>query len=135
MRLSRQYSCEFSSILRVLNNFTCLFRLTFGLIAIAPYEIFLSWSLIHVSYKMRKFLIYTSFAVATVILAAIESGQHMGISGFIAIFLCQPWLAIIWLLVVFGVPIPEFGLNAISVGAMVGLNIFIWGIFLFLKRK
>jgi hypothetical protein len=81
------------------------------------------------------FFIYTFISIATVLLAVLESDQHMGIYGFIAIFICQPWLGLIWLLVALGVPVPEFDLNALSVGIMAGLNIIILGICLAWLRK
>lgn len=84
---------------------------------------------------MRGFITYTLISLATVALAFAERGQHMGLYGFIAIFICQPWLAIIWILLALGVPIPDLALSPALVAGLSGLNIILWGCVLFFKRK
>jgi hypothetical protein len=51
----------------------------------------------------RKLKIYTVISITTVLLAVVEGGQHMGLYGFVAIFICQPWLIVGWLLEANGV--------------------------------
>ena len=84
---------------------------------------------------MRLFTAYTIAALITVALAFAERGQHMGFSGFLAIFLCQPWLAAIWVLVALGVPIPDKALTPAVIAAMVSANVFIWGGYLLFKSR
>lgn len=84
---------------------------------------------------MRAFIVYSIVAVATVALAVAEGGQHMGLYGFIAIFICQPWLAFVWVLLAVGVPIPSVSMSAPVIAVFAGLNILLWALFLFVKRR
>jgi hypothetical protein len=79
---------------------------------------------------MRKFIAYILVSLATVALAFSEANQHMGISGFLAIFVCQPWLALIWILSAAGVPVPDLKLSPVVIALMVGLNIVIGAVLL-----
>lgn len=84
---------------------------------------------------MRGFITYTLVSVATVALAFAEQGQHMGLYGFIAIFICQPWLAVIWVSLALGIPVPDLALSPILVAVLSGLNVILWGSLLFVRRR
>jgi hypothetical protein len=83
----------------------------------------------------RKLKIYTAISIATVLLAVVESGQHMGLYGFVAIFICQPWIIVGWLLEANGVVSRLPDLNAFWVAVLSGLNIFFWAALLIMKRR
>jgi hypothetical protein len=84
---------------------------------------------------MKKFVVYLIIALLTVWLAFAERGQHAGFSGLLAVFVCQPWLGLIWVLTALGVPIPDKSLSPTVIAAMVGTNIVIWAGWLGLSRK
>ena len=84
--------------------------------------------------RMAKFLIYSIVGSLTVWLAFAERGQHAGFSGLLAVFVCQPWLGVIWALTAMGVPIPAKSLSPTVIAVMVGANIFIWAGWLARKR-
>ena len=84
---------------------------------------------------MRALVIYAIVSIGTVLLALAESGQHMGFYGFIAIFICQPWLIIGWLLAGAGVIARLPDLSAAWVAALSGLNVLLWALYLVLKRR
>lgn len=83
----------------------------------------------------QKLKIYTVVSIATVLLAVAESGQHMGLYGFVAIFICQPWLIVGWLLEANGVVSRLPDLNAFWVAALSGLNVALWVALLVVKRR
>jgi hypothetical protein len=83
----------------------------------------------------RKLKIYTVISITTVLLAVVEGGQHMGLYGFVAIFICQPWLIVGWLLEANGVVSRLPDLNAFWVAALSGLNILLWAALLILKHR
>ncbi len=84
--------------------------------------------------RMTKFLAYSVVALLTVWLAFAERGQHAGFSGLLAVFVCQPWLGLIWVLTAIGVPIPDRSLSPTVIAAMVGANVLIWGGWLARRR-
>ena len=87
---------------------------------------------------MRALRIYIAISVATILLAFAESTlqprEPMHLYGFVAVFICQPALAIIRLLIKAGIPIPDFSLSPLLVSFLCGLNILIFGFVLFFKR-
>lgn len=75
---------------------------------------------------MNKLLAYALVSAGTVWLAYAEANEHMGISGFLAIFVCQPWLGVIWTLTALGFPIPDRSLSPDLIALFVSLNTVIW---------
>ena len=60
--------------------------------------------------------------------------EPMHLYGFLAIFVCQPWLLFGWVLQGYGF-IRLGDLTPLLVAAFASLNIVLWGSFLYLKRK
>ncbi len=83
---------------------------------------------------MRVFFIYALVSIGTILLATQESAQHMGLHGFIAIFICQPWLLFCWILGPLGL-IPDFSLNVWAIIGFSGLNMAIWILVLVVKHR
>jgi hypothetical protein len=79
--------------------------------------------------------VYTLVTILTVALAFAEEGWHAPLYGYIAIFICQPWLAIVWVLIALGAPVPNVALSPALVAALSGLNVFLWGSALLLRRR
>ena len=83
---------------------------------------------------MKFYLAYLLASLVMVVLAFTESCTHLCIYGFLAIVVCQPWLALGWVLSAAGL-VTLGDLSPSLVGVFAGLNLVLGGAVLFLWRQ
>lgn len=83
---------------------------------------------------MKLLIVFIVASLVTVVLAFTESCMHMCMYGFLAIFVCQPWLAFGWALSAAGL-VTLGDLSPSLVATFAGLNVVLGIAFLLFSRR